>query len=261
MEQPVDVTTDGAVTTITINRVARANALDRETARALGRAVLATYQSDRPDPADAPRVIVITGAGDRAFVAGADLDELASFDVVAARSFISELHDVFDLVRRHPRPVLAAVNGHALGAGLELMLSCDIAIAAEHAMFGMPEVAVGLPSVIEGSLLVPTIGLARAREMLLTAESIDAHEAHRIGLVNRVVPSGNLAATIHHVATRLLRNAPGALDLQKRLLNQWLELSIDEAIAASITTFASAYETDEPQRYIGAFRSRRRTER
>lgn len=241
------IQSEGAITTITIHRPHRANALHGETVRELRQAIEATRDMVET------RVLVITGAGDRAFVAGADLHELAGLDVGTAEQFIRALHEALRTIRQHPAPVIAAVNGHALGAGLELVMACDIAIAADHAQFGMPEVKVGLPSVIECALMPHLIGLMRTRELLLTGDSIDALEAYRIGLVNQVVPLAALPAAVHRMAERLLSNGARALHLQKELMNRWLNLPMDEAIEAGIKSLAMAYATDAPQRAIDAF--------
>jgi len=241
---------DGVVT-ITINRPRQANALDWGTIRELKQAGEATREM--PDT----RVVVITGAGERTFVGGADINALGSLDVFKAEQFIRALHEALGAIRRHPAPVIAAVNGYALGAGLELVMSCDIAIAADHAQLGMPEVKVGLPSVIECALMPQIIGLMRARELLLTGDNIDAHEAYRIGLVNQVVPLAELPAAVQRMAQRLMSNGPRALLLQKDLINRWLNLPMDEAIEAGISSLALAYATDEPQRSIEAFWTRR----
>ena len=245
------VSHDAAVTTITINRPQRANALDWHTVRELRQAVEATQEA--PDT----RVIVITGAGERAFVGGADLHDLAALDVLSGEQFIRALHHTFRAIREHPAPVIAAVNGYALGAGLELAMSCDIAIAAENAQFGMPEVKVGLPSVIECALMPYLIGLMRTRELLLTGDHIDAQEAYRIGLVNQVVPPAELQAAVQRMAERLCANGPRALWLQKDLINRWLNVPLHEAIEAGIKSLAMAYATDAPQQAMQAFWARR----
>ena len=242
----------GPLSTITINRPHRSNALNSETIYELRQAIAATR--DTPET----RVVVITGAGERSFVGGADLHELAGLDVLKAERFIRALHETLQAIRRHPAPVIAAVNGHALGAGLELVMACDVAIAAEQAQFGMPEVQVGIPSVIECALLPHLIGLMRTREFLLTGDNIDAHEAYRIGLVNQVVPLAELPAAVQRMADRLRRNGPQALQLQKELMHRWLNLPMDEAIEAGITSLAMAYATDAPQRAMEAFWAQRR---
>ena len=245
---------DGAITTITINRPQVANALDFQTVQALRQAVEATQARMET------RILVITGAGERAFVGGADLHELARLDVCTGEQFIRSLHQAFQAIRQHPCPVIAAVNGHALGAGLELMMSCDLAIAAEQARLGMPEVRVGLPSVIECALMPHLIGLMRTRELLLTGEPIPAQEAYSMGLVNQVVPRTELHAAVQRMAGRLLASEPRALRLQKELINRWLNLPMDEAIEAGIKSLALAYATDAPQQAMAAFWARRRQE-
>ena len=239
------------ITTITINRVKQANALNWEAIRELKQAVEVTR--DMPET----RVVVVTGAGERTFVGGADINALAGLDVFQAEQFIRALHEALRAIREHPAPIIAAVNGYALGAGLELMMSCDIAIAADHAQLGMPEVKVGLPSVIECALMPTIIGLMRTRELLLTGDNIDAHEAYRIGLVNQVVPLAELPAAVQRMAQRLMSNGPRALVLQKELMNRWLNLPMHEAIEAGIKSLAMAYATDEPQKAIEAFWARR----
>lgn len=242
---------DEAVTTLTINRPERANALNSQAVHELKQAVEATRE--RPET----RVMVITGVGERCFVGGADIHELGDLDPFRGEQFIRRMHEAFRAIREHPTPVIAAVNGYALGAGLELMMSCDIAIAADHAQLGMPEVKVGLPSVIECALMPSMIGLMRTRELLLTGDNIAAEEAYRMGLVNQVVPLAELPAAVQHMAERLMSNGPRALLLQKELINRWLNLPMDEAIEAGIKSLASAYATDEPQRSIEAFWNRR----
>jgi enoyl-CoA hydratase len=246
------VSCDGPITTITINRPERSNALNTRVILELRQAVEATREVPET------RVIVVTGAGERSFVGGADIHELGQLDVFKGEQFIRTLHESLRALREHPAPVIAAVNGYALGAGLELVMSCDIAIASETAQLGMPEVKVGLPSVIECALMPSIIGLMRTRELLLTGDLIDAHEAHRIGLVNQVVPLTELPAAVKRMAERLIANGPRALYLQKDLINRWLNLPMDEAIEAGIKSLASAFATDEPQRAMEAFWSRRR---
>ena len=246
------VSRDGPITTLTINRPERSNALNTRVIVELRQAVEATREGPET------RVIVVTGAGERSFVGGADIHELGQLDVLTGEQFIRTLHESLRALREHPVPVIAAVNGHALGAGLELVMSCDIAIASENAQLGMPEVKVGLPSVIECALMPGIIGLMRTRELLLTGDPIDAHEAHRIGLVNQVVPPAELPAAVKRMAERLMANGPRALFLQKELINRWLNLPMDEAIEAGVKSLASAFATDEPQRAMEAFWARRR---
>ncbi len=245
------VSHEDTITTITINRKHRGNALNWDTLRELKQAVAST--GERPEN----RVVVITGAGERFFAGGADLHDLSNLDVVQGERFIRTVHEAFDAIRQHPLPVIAAVNGYALGAGLELVMSCDIAIASDNAQLGMPEVKVGLPSVVECALMPSIIGLMRTRELLLTGDSVNAQEAYRIGLVNQVVALTDLAAAVRRMADRLSANGARALWLQKDLMNRWLNLPMDEAIEAGVSSLALAFATEEPQQAMQAFWAQR----
>jgi len=204
------------------------------------------------------RAVVLTGAGERAFVGGADVDEIAALaGPAAARDFIGKVHAVCLAVRDLPVPVIARIGGYALGAGLELAAACDLRVAAEGAMFGMPEVRLGIPSVVEAALLPSLVGWGRAREMLLLCETFDAATALRIGLVNAVVPAAELDAAVEARLVALLACGPRAVRLQKALVRAWEDLPLKEAIVAGIDTFAAAYETDEPRRAMAAWRAAR----
>ena len=204
------------------------------------------------------RAVVLTGAGDRAFVGGADVGELAAIDgPEAARAFIGAVHACCAAVRDLPVPVIARIGGWALGAGLELAAACDLRVAAETAAFGMPEVRLGIPSVVEAALLPALVGWGRAREMLLLGETFDAARALAIGLVEAVVPAADLDAAIEARLAALLAGAPRAIRLQKALIRAWEGLTPEEAIAAGIDAFAAAYETDEPRAAMAAWRAGR----
>jgi enoyl-CoA hydratase/carnithine racemase len=155
-------------------------------------------------------------------------------------------------------PVIARIRGYCLGAGLEIAAACDLRVAAEDARFAMPEVRVGIPSVIEAALLPRLVGMGRARELVLTGEAIPAAEALAIGLVERVVPADHLDEAVEDWLASIVTAGPRALALQKALLRQWQELPLEEAIAKSIDAFAEAYESDEPRRLMRAFLERRR---
>ena len=204
------------------------------------------------------RALVLTGAGDRAFIGGANIHEMAALDAAAAREFITGLHRMCAALRDLPVPVVARINGYALGAGLEVAAACDLRVAAASAVFGMPEVRVGIPSVIEAALLPGLIGWGRTRELLLLGESIDAETALRWGLVQKVVPADGLDAAVESCLVALLEAGPRAVRLQKKLIRQWEELPLSGAIAAGIDAFADAYATDEPSRLMRAFLGRPR---
>jgi enoyl-CoA hydratase/carnithine racemase len=157
-----------------------------------------------------------------------------------------------------PVPVIARINGYCLGAGLEIAAGCDLRVAADTAVFGMPEVKVGIPSVIEAALLPRLVGWGRAAALVLTGETIDAAEALRIGLVERVVPPSGLDAAVERWVAALLAAGPRALRLQKRLMREWERLPLDDAIAAGVATFRASYETDEPHRLMQRFLDRER---
>lgn len=204
------------------------------------------------------RGVVLTGAGERAFVAGADIAEMGEISgPAAARAFITRVHACCEAVRACPVPVIARINGHVLGAGLELAAACDLRIAAETASFGMPEVKVGVPSVVEAALLPGLIGWGRTREMLLLGLSYDARAAERVGLVDEVVPSTKLDAAVEAKVAALLDARPEAVRLQKALIRRWEDLPMREAVQAGIDVFAQAFLTDEPHEALAAWKQAR----
>jgi enoyl-CoA hydratase/carnithine racemase len=203
------------------------------------------------------RAVVISGAGDRAWIGGANINEMADLDPESAREFITLLHHACRAVRDCPVPVIAAICGYALGAGLELAAACDLRIAASNAIFGMPEVKVGIPSVIEAALLPALIGWGRTRELLLFGENIDATKAYEWGLVQRVVEPSALDGTVEDYLRALFAAGPQAIRIQKQLIRKWEDLTISGAIQAGIDAFASSWESDEPRRLMQAFRDRR----
>lgn len=208
------------------------------------------------------RAVVLTGAGPKAFVGGADIDEMGAIDDPAGgREFITRVHRCCDSVRRLPVPVLARIQGFTLGAGLELVAACDLRIAAASARFGMPEVRLGIPSVVEAALLPGLVGWGRTRQLLLLGEVYEADEAARWGLLERVVPDEELDAAVDEWLDALLLATPRAIRLQKALIRKWEDLPVSDAIRAGIDAFASAYETDEPARAMAAFRAERRRDK
>jgi enoyl-CoA hydratase/carnithine racemase len=205
---------------------------------------------------DSVRAAVVLGRG-RAFTAGMDVRVLRELDVASAKTLISGLCAAIDAVHRAPFPVLAAVHGACLGAGFELALACDLRIAAADASFGLPEVRVGVPSVIQAALLPPLVGPGRAAELLLLGTTIDARRALEWGLVNRVVEPAALSAAVDDVVAALRRCAPGALRLQKELIIRWRESDLRSAVQAGINAFATAYAGAEPREGAAAFLDKR----
>ena len=243
----------GNVVTLTINNPAKANCLGRATMQAFIEKVSALRDDFEL------RAVVVTGAGDRAFVGGADVRELAVLDAEEARRFITLVHQTCAAVRALPVPVIARLNGAALGAGLELAAACDFRIAAARATFGMPEVRLGMPSVVEAALLPQLIGWGRTRRLLLTGEAIDAATAERWGLVEAVAPDGALDATLERAFDGILSSGSRAVRLQKRLIQDWETQPIHAAVQAGIECFVDAWTSDEPRRMTAAFlRSKRR---
>lgn len=202
------------------------------------------------------RAAVLTGRG-RAFTAGMDVHVLHGLDAASAKALITSLHGAIAAVHAAPFPVIAAVNGACLGAGFELALACDLRVAATDARFGLPEVRVGVPSVIEAALLPPLVGPGRAAELLFFGEAIGAAEALGWGLVNRVVPPGELRAAAQDYVDRILAGAPGAIRLQKELMIRWRQTDLPTAVAFGINAFAAAYATGEPQEGARAFLEKR----
>jgi enoyl-CoA hydratase/carnithine racemase len=214
----------------------------------------ATFDTLAADPS--VRVAVVTGAG-RAFTGGMDVRVLRDLDVAGATALITGLHDAIEAVHRAPFPVIAAVNGHCLGAGFELALACDLRIAAAEATLGLPEVRVGVPSVIQAALLPPLVGPGRAAELLLTGATIGAEQAFTWGLVNRVVERAALAAAVEALVSAITACAPGAVRLQKQLIVRWRESDLPAAVRAGIAAFAASYATGEPREGAAAFLEKR----
>ena len=208
------------------------------------------------------RAVILTGGQTGpgkapAFIGGADITEmyhLASYN--EARQFITRVHLACKAIRDLPVPVVASVNGYCLGAGLEIMASCDLRIATDCSTFAMPEVKVGIPSVVEAALLPGLIGMGRTRRLLYLAENINASTAETWGLVDRVVSDNSALDTATHDWVGMICDAgPAAIREQKRLMRKWEDCSTSEGIAAGIDSFANAYKygADEPREYMGRF--------
>jgi enoyl-CoA hydratase len=245
----------GFVAHITIDRTTKLNALDRSLMGEIIEAM--TPLADDP----ALRLAVVSGAGGRAFIGGADIDELAALDADSARGFITAVHVCCDAFRHLPVPAIARIDGYALGAGLELAVACDFRIASDRSVFGMPEVRIGLPSVVEAALLPGLIGPARTRQLLLTGDNIRADEALAWGLVDRVVPATRLDEPVEALAASILAAGPQAVRLQKSLILDWEEMHTAAAVDRGIDGFVEAFETNEPRRMTNAARAAMRARR
>lgn len=218
------------------------------------RAIHETFRDLGGDPGI--RAAVLVGQG-RAFTAGMDVRVLAGLDAAGARALITALHAAIEAVHHAPFPVIAAVHGACLGAGFELALACDLRLASAEATFGLPEVRVGVPSVIEAALLPPLVGAGRAAELLLTGEAITAERALAWGLVNRVVDAASLRAAVEELLAKILAGGPAAIRLQKELMLRWRYTDLATAIQYGIHAFATAYATGEPAEGAAAFLAKR----
>ena len=242
----------GTVARVTIENPAKLNILTRDVLQQFSGFFLSIKtKSDL-------RAVVLTGAGEKAFIGGADLETLGSLDPSSAREFIGLIHSACAALRDCPVPVIARINGWCLGGGLEIAASCDLRIAADSAVFGMPEVRIGIPSVVEAALLPRLVGAGRARWLVMTGETIDAEEARVWGLVERVFAFRHLDSEINKTLDSILAGEPEAIRAQKRLCKLWEEAPLAESVRASIDEFARAYESGEPRRRVDAFRAARR---
>ncbi|MGA3137474.1 MAG: enoyl-CoA hydratase [Xanthobacteraceae bacterium] len=231
----------GVVARLTINNARHLNALN-SALMAEFVDVLARLAADQK-----LRAVVLTGAGDKSFIVGADIGEMAAItDGESAKAFITRLHLCCDAIRKFPVPVIARIAGYCFGAGLEIAAACDLRIASETSTFGMQEVKLGIPSVIEAALLPTLVGWGRAREIMLLGEKFSAADALAWGLLERVAPASAVDATVDACIESLMTSRPRAVRLQKRLMRQWEGLTLSAAIAAGIDAFAAAYESDEP---------------
>jgi enoyl-CoA hydratase len=248
----LDERASGAVAFVTVDHQRRLNCLSTPLILELNATFVRLRRMERL------RAAVLTGAGERAFIGGADLNELATLTPDTARLFITRLHQACQAIRDCPVPVIGRIGGFCLGAGLEAAASCDFRAAAQGAQFGMPEVVMGIPSVIEAALLPGLIGWGRTREMLLTGALFSAAEALAMGMVQKVVPAADLDAAVEAWITGICRATPEAIRSQKALMNRWQRVSVDEGILAGIDALSDAYRTGEPEAAIKAFFARRR---
>jgi enoyl-CoA hydratase len=254
MDDILLVERDGAVVTITLNRPAVLNALNNESLGALER-VLAEIKDDA-----AIRAVIITGSGERAFAAGADIAELAALEGAAAGEAKARSGQrVTQLLEALPQAVIAAVNGFALGGGCELAMACDIRIASDNAKFGQPEVNLGIPPGYGGTQRTTRLlGAGMALYLCLTGEMIDATEALRIGLVQRVMPIGDLLPEAKRIARLIAAKAPLAVAATKRAIYDGAALSLTDGLALEAKHFGAMFETDDFREGTQAFLAKRK---
>ncbi|MBA2754469.1 MAG: enoyl-CoA hydratase/isomerase family protein [Chloroflexia bacterium] len=248
----IDVRVEAWVATVTMDRQAALNALDEAQLVELQAAldVLAT----RGDV----RVVILTGAGERAFAAGADVKAMATMSMEEGRAFGRLGQVVTATLARMPQPVIAAVNGFALGGGCELAIACALRVASETAVFAQPEVSLGIPAGWGGTQrLTALVGPGVAMEMLLSGRRVDAAEALRVGLVNALVPAADLMATARAMATTIAKNGPEAVRATKRLVRDATASGLDAGLTAELDAFAAAFGTAEQREGMAAFVERR----
>lgn len=245
---------DGFVGVITINRPEALNALNADVVKDLD-AVL-----DGID-LNTTRVLVVTGAGEKSFVAGADIAAMSTMTVQEAREFSKAGNDVFRKLETLPIPSIAAVNGFALGGGNELAMSCDIRYCSENAMFGQPEVGLGITPGFGGTQrLARLIGTGKAKELVYSALNIKADEAYRIGLVNGVCTKEDLMPTVMKLAKKIASNAPIAVRLSKEALTDGYLSDMDHAISIEEKYFSECFETEDQKEGMKAFLEKRKVD-
>jgi len=205
------------------------------------------------------RVVVLSGAGGKAFIGGADINHMTTMKQPEdGRRFITMIHKLCQAIRDCPVPVICKMEGYTLGAGLEVAAACDIRIASDGAHFGMPEVKVGVPSVVEAALLPRLIGWGRTSWLLLTAENIDAATADKWGMVEQVVPAAGLDAAVERCVASIVEGTPKAVRAQKRLMRRWERLPLDEAVQAGIDAFAESVADGEHHGPMNEFVNRKK---
>ena len=250
--ETITVDVRGAVAVLTINRPDKLNALNVQV-HTEGVAALDELKRD-----DSVRVLVITGAGEKSFIAGADISEFADKTPVTQRDLFNE-RTFFNSIDNFPKPVIAMVNGFCLGGGNELALACDIRIASENARFSQPEINLGIMCVGGGTQrLTHLIGEGRAMEMVLTGDMIDAETAHRFGLVNHVYPGAELEAKTLELADKIAEKAPIALQLTKEAVKFASRSNLDEGLRREVDLFAICFSTEDKAEGVAAFLEKRK---
>ena len=237
---------------VTVNRPAALNALNLEVLEELEAAFAALQQNE------AVACVILTGSGAKAFVAGADIAAMQPLDAVAAVYFARLGHRVLNAIEKFPKPVIAAVNGFALGGGCELAMACDIRIAAENARFGQPEVNLGVIPGFGGTLrLARLVGKGRAKELIFTGDMVDAQEAYRIGLANKVVAAEDLLATARSMAAKIASKGPVAVRFAKESVDNGLEMDLDRAGRFEADLFGLCFATADQKEGMQAFLDKR----
>ncbi len=246
----VELTQEGAVAVVTINRPQALNALNPEVLADLKSAFESIDQGS-------VRCVILTGAGEKSFVAGADIGSMSTMTKAEGTAFGKLGNDIFLMVENFPLPVIAAVNGFALGGGNELAMACDFRICSENAMFGQPEVGLGITPGFGGTQrLARLVGMGMAKQLLYTAKNIDANQALRIGLVNAVYPQAELMDEAKKLAAKIAKNAPIAVRACKKAVNEGMQTSIDKAVEIEEQLFGDCFETHDQVEGMACFLSK-----
>ena len=244
----------GSYAVITISREKALNALNSQVLEELNEALDAVNL-------DEVRCLILTGAGQKSFVAGADIGEMSTLTKAEGEAFGKKGNDIFRKIETFPIPVIAAVNGFALGGGCEISMSCDIRICSDNAVFGQPEVGLGITPGFGGTQrLARLVGPGMAKQMIYTARNIKADEAYRIGLVNAVYPQEELMAAAEKMAAGIAKNAPIAVRNCKKAINEGLDADMDEAIVIEEKLFGDCFETQDQKDGMTAFLEKRKVE-
>ena len=239
------------VATVTLTGGGPLNIISKSTAQGLGQQLRAL--ANNPEL----RAVIFVGSGEKTFIGGADLKELAKLQPATARSFIAELDELCEAARDLPVPSISAIQGWCIGVGLELAAVCDIRVAAENAQFVMPEVKIGIPSVIQGAFLSRLVGEGRARWLMLTGAHINAAKAEQWGLVTEVVPVAALMSTAQAMADDIAQMSASGMRAQKRVLRTSEAPYLDSAVRHSVEIFGAAYESEDPGRVMNEFLARK----
>jgi enoyl-CoA hydratase len=238
---------------VTLNRPKALNALNQATLEELDKL------ADEIAKDASIKVVILTGSGEKAFVAGADITEMQSKSAIEGRNFGKLGQAVFNKIENLPQPVIAAVNGFALGGGCELAMACDIRIASEKAKFGQPEVTLGITPGFAGTQrLARLVGKGRSKELLFTGDVIDANEAYRIGLVNKVVAADQLMAAAKALAEKIMSRAPVAVQLCKAAVNEGLDTDLETGVAYEAEVFGLCFATADQKEGMSAFVEKRK---
>ena len=247
------VESENGIGIVTINRPKALNALNAATIRELDQVF------DELGQDNGVKAVILTGSGDKSFVAGADITEMQPMTAIEGRTWAKVAQAVFNKIENLPKPVIAAINGYALGGGCELSMACDIRIASEKAKFGQPEVSLGIPPGFGGTQrLSRLVGKGRAKELLFTGEMIDAAEAYRIGLANKVVAPEELMEAAKAMAQKIISRAPIAVQACKAAVNEGLDTDLESGIAYEAEVFGLCFATEDQKEGMAAFVEKRK---